>query len=386
MINPSRFTLIRALCVITRKFCCALIMIGASALCWGSFVAVKAKSPSYALSLPASGSITANPSPIQVCDGSGLGVTTLSWTSTGSSVEVHLDEPSGMLLATGGSSGTVTTGKWVGNATQFFLQDVSGGLPLSPENTLATVTVYLTGCSSPGDEWTNNSNNINNTNTGNVGIGTSGPVFKLDLRGGQINSAGGFCIAGDCKSAWSEVGGAGSSQWNNADSNIFFTTGNVGVGTGNPGARLDIGGGNLRVQSGTLDLNNQVRDDSINLWGGFYTLGIRHLTFYAKTYQRFRFESGLGEPNLNAYELGSTAGATFFAVKNDGNVGIGTTGPTSLFTTSQSPLNDATNRVGNYLFMESRNNTGSNIANTHTVLSVEGSTNNGYTWNGQDWG
>ena len=72
MINPSRFTLIRALCVITRKFCCALIMIGASALCWGSFVAVKAKSPSYALSLPASGSITANPSPIQVCDGSGL--------------------------------------------------------------------------------------------------------------------------------------------------------------------------------------------------------------------------------------------------------------------------------------------------------------------------
>ena len=33
--------------------------------------------------------------------------------------------------------------------------------------------------------------------------------------------------------------------------------------------------------------------------------------------------------------------------------------------------------------MESRNNTGSNIANTHTVLSVEGSTNNGYTWNGQ---
>ena len=384
MINPNRSTLTRMVFVSTLKMCCVLVMIGTGALCWDSLVAVKAKSPSSALSLYATGSITANPNPIPVCDGTGLGITTLSWTSTGTSVvEVHLDEPSGMLLATSGPSGTVTTGKWVGHATQFFLQDASGGLPLSPENTLATVTVYLTGCSSPGDGWTNNSNNINNTNTGNVGIGTSGPVFKLDVRGGQINSAEGFCIAGDCKSAWSEMGGAGSSQWNNADSNIFFTTGNVGVGTGSPGARLDIGGGNLRVQSGTLDLNNQVRDDSINLWGGFYTLGIRHLTFYAKTYQRFRFESGLGEPNLNAYELGSTAGATFFAVKNDGNVGIGTTGPTSLFTTSQAPLNDATNRVGNYLFMESRNNTGSNIASTHTVLSVEGSTNNGYTWNGQ---
>ena len=325
MINPFRFTLIRALCVITRKFCCALVMIGASALCSDSFVAVKAKSPSYALSLPASGSLTANPSPIQVCDGSGLGVTTLSWTSNGTSVvEVHLDEPTGMLLATTGPSGTVTTGKWVGNATQFFLQDVSGGLPLSPENTLATVTVYLTGCSSPGDEWTNNSNNINNTNTGNVGIGTSGPVFKLDVRGGQINSAEGLCIAGDCKSAWSQVGGAGSSQWTSVGSNISFTTGNVGVGTGSPGARLDIGGGNLRVQSGTLDLNNQIRDDSINLWGGSHTLGIRPWTFVARTDQKFRFESALSNSTLSAYELGSTAGATFFAVKNDGNVGIGT--------------------------------------------------------------
>ena len=31
----------------------------------------------------ASGTLTANPNPIQVCDGSGLGQTTLSWTTTG---------------------------------------------------------------------------------------------------------------------------------------------------------------------------------------------------------------------------------------------------------------------------------------------------------------
>jgi RHS repeat-associated protein len=98
------------------------------------------------------GSITAGPNPIQVCDGSGLGVTTLSWTSTGTSlVEVHVGSPTGALFAQTGPSGTNTTGKWVANGTVFYLQDVSGGLPLTAANTLATVTVGVTtsGCPTP---------------------------------------------------------------------------------------------------------------------------------------------------------------------------------------------------------------------------------------------
>ena len=43
---------------------------------------------------------------------------------------------------------------------------------------------------------------------GNLGIGTSTPVYKLDV-GGQINTSGGFCIAGDCKTSWSQVGAGG---------------------------------------------------------------------------------------------------------------------------------------------------------------------------------
>src|SRR5262245_31332973 len=40
------------------------------------------------------GSISANPNPIQVCDGTGLGSTTLTWTSTGTTtVEVHMGSP-----------------------------------------------------------------------------------------------------------------------------------------------------------------------------------------------------------------------------------------------------------------------------------------------------
>ncbi|HJQ26314.1 MAG TPA: PQQ-dependent sugar dehydrogenase [Blastocatellia bacterium] len=96
------------------------------------------------------GTISASPSPIQVCDGSGLGTTTLTWASSGvTNVEVHVGSPSGTLFASSGP-GTLSkvTGKWVANGMVFYLQDVSNGLPLTSANTLATVTVNLTklGC------------------------------------------------------------------------------------------------------------------------------------------------------------------------------------------------------------------------------------------------
>jgi len=59
-------------------------------------------------------------------------------------VQVRVGSPSGGLLAHTGPSGSATTGKWVGQGTQFFLQDVSGGKPLTSLNTIATVTVNLT--------------------------------------------------------------------------------------------------------------------------------------------------------------------------------------------------------------------------------------------------
>lgn len=45
------------------------------------------------------------------------------------------------------------------------------------------------------------------TPVGNVGIGAT-PGYKLDVQGGQMNASGGLCIDGDCKTAWSQVGGS----------------------------------------------------------------------------------------------------------------------------------------------------------------------------------
>ena len=97
----------------------------------------------------ATGSLTASPNPIKVCDGSGLGTTTLSWTSKGTTaVEVHVGKPDGKLFAQSGARGSEATGNWVTGGMVFYLQDVSDKRPLTPENTLGTVTARLTteGC------------------------------------------------------------------------------------------------------------------------------------------------------------------------------------------------------------------------------------------------
>jgi hypothetical protein len=68
-----------------------------------------------------------DPNPIQVCDGSGLGQTTISWEAPGyDSIEVRIHSPTGKLMA-GGQSGSTQTGKWVKDGTMFFLVNASNG-------------------------------------------------------------------------------------------------------------------------------------------------------------------------------------------------------------------------------------------------------------------
>jgi hypothetical protein len=78
-----------------------------------------------------------------------LGVATVSWSVSGADyVEVHVGSPGGPLLTFGGKGGSVATGKWVGNGTTFYLQDVTGKRPPNEANTISSIRVSVTseGC------------------------------------------------------------------------------------------------------------------------------------------------------------------------------------------------------------------------------------------------
>ena len=88
--------------------------------------------------------LSAQPEHIVQPDGSGLGVTELSWTvADGVPFEIHVDAPDGPLFVDGQKSGHARTAKWVRDGMQFFLQDVAGGKPLTAGNTLAKVKVEV---------------------------------------------------------------------------------------------------------------------------------------------------------------------------------------------------------------------------------------------------
>jgi len=91
---------------------------------------------------PPTGLITAEPNPFRP-DSEGLGQITVSWLAHGTSkVEVRVNAPDGPLLASHGPGRySQPTGQWVRDGTTFYLQNVSKGLPLTSENTIATVTV-----------------------------------------------------------------------------------------------------------------------------------------------------------------------------------------------------------------------------------------------------
>jgi cytochrome c551/c552 len=100
--------------------------------------------------------LTANPNPIPVAAGARVGQTTISWSAPDAQfIEIHLDSPNGPLFTLEGNRGSLQTGVWVGEGAMFYLQDVSGGKPLTADYTLATLVVHLqapaaTGAAMPG--------------------------------------------------------------------------------------------------------------------------------------------------------------------------------------------------------------------------------------------
>jgi hypothetical protein len=90
------------------------------------------------------GVITASPNPA-THSSNGDSMTTISWNAPSgvTAVMITIGSPSGPLFADGGPTGSAPTGEWVSNGMTFYLQNVTGGLPLAAANTLGTVIVTV---------------------------------------------------------------------------------------------------------------------------------------------------------------------------------------------------------------------------------------------------
>jgi hypothetical protein len=144
---------------------------------------------------------------------------------------------------------------------------------------------------------------------GNVGIGTLAPAQRLDVAG-NVNGSG-LCIAGDCKTSWSQVGG---SQWTTSGSSLVYNSGNVGIGTAAPenaegwNKVLDVlGTPHARLSLRTANIDGRVMSHDSGWWGA---------------------PAGMVVGTRTAHPLSfGTAGVSRVTIDSAGNVGVGTTAP-----------------------------------------------------------
>lgn len=148
----------------------------------------------------------------------------------------------------------------IANQTRFFVDPSSGNVgigtttpayKLDVNGTINATAIYQNGSPFNSSQWTTGGSSIS-FNSGNVGIGATSPAYKLDVQGGQLNASAGLCIAGDCKTSWSQVG----SPWSTSGSSVYYNTGNVGIGTTAPAFKLDVNG-NTNV-NGNLNVNGNI--------------------------------------------------------------------------------------------------------------------------------
>jgi len=152
---------------------------------------------------------------------------------------------------------------------------------------------------------------------GNVGIGAANPQYKLEVDGDiNIKSGHNLRIAGNIPVF---------SNWTVSGSDIYRSSGNVGIGTNSPLGKLDVRGAIIApvvayasnqdapyLVAGTPGYNGDPGNT-----GNWNLHGFQH---------RIKTDSG-GTPRITV-DAGS--GGEVFTIRNGGNVGIGTTNPNTM--------------------------------------------------------
>jgi len=119
-----------------------------------------------------------------------------------------------------------------------------------------------------------------------------------------------FCINATCITSWPS-GGGGASQWTTSGNNIYYTNGNVGIGTTNPAQKLTVDDGRIAITG-----NNPV-------FQFLPDTGVNAIISQPYTGSNLTIENG---DNI-FFDTYSNGWGTRMTIAKSGSVGIGTASP-----------------------------------------------------------
>src|SRR3989344_1794733 len=165
----------------------------------------------------------------------------------------------------------------------------------------------------------------------NNGVGTSGQVLSSTVTGTDWVDISSIGIGGSGTTNYLPKFTAGTTLGNSV---LYEASGNVGIGTTGPGAKLEISGGSLRISE--LDIAPKQSAWLTSVDSRIYTstgTGAYPFDDTGKLILQSRSDSARDI----VFATGATTPSVRMVIGSTGNVGIGTTGPGNTLTVSGDP-------------------------------------------------